>query len=381
MTPPRRYPALDLLRVAAISMVMMSHTAGMLQRVAALRMIRGGLWLGVDLFMLISGWLLGGQLLRDASRGRFDPRRFYVKRWLRTLPPYYAMLVILYFAGAPRVGGLDGVEYEMDLRHWGRPEGIPWWTVLTHLTFLQRYVPPNLYGVSWSLCVEEHFYLLLPAVVWLLMRKPRFAVVAGLVVAVEALAVCCRLATFTGGEWVPQATHLRCHGLFVGLMFAWLNLHRPEAWAKWGPHAVRLGIVGCLATLAVMASVPDHPVAWTYVGVPTVGTWTLALLFLPCVHEGSPWSRIGFPGLQYMGELTYSIYLVHNVIPRAWLGGHSAEAGLRGFLLRVVLVLAFSVLLHHLVERPGLALRERVLQWWDGSPARHRRAVAPYRDA
>ncbi|HXK20103.1 MAG TPA: acyltransferase, partial [Polyangiaceae bacterium] len=165
------YPTLDVLRIVAITMTMLAHASGLVDRLAPLRPFKSGLWLGVDLFMLISGWLLGGQLLRDAARGTFDPRRFYVKRWLRTLPPYYFMLLILYFFGAPHVGGLDGTEYiiapsRVDHLH----SALPWSVVLTHLTFLQRYVPPNLYSVSWSLCVEEHFYLILPLIVVILAR-------------------------------------------------------------------------------------------------------------------------------------------------------------------------------------------------------------------
>ena len=369
---PRRYPTLDLLRLVAITLTMLAHASGIVQRVFFFRPFQGGLWMGVDLFMLISGWLLGGQLLRDARRGNFAPRRFYVKRWLRTLPPYYFMLVVLYCFGLPHVGGLDGTEHVIDTARTDHLHpGLPWQVIVTHLTFLQRYIPPNLYGVSWSLCVEEHFYLFLPLVVMALMRWPRLSFAVALVVVIEAFAVACRVATFNDYTWAPQETHMRCHGLFIGMLFSWINIHRPEYWARLGRFATAFGLVGIVASLAVMASISDTaPTRWAYIGVPTIGTWALALLFIACVHERSPFSRASFPGLQYLGELTYPIYLVHNVLPRAWLGEHSGQAGLRGVVLRLVLVGGCSALLHHVIERPALRFREWVLKRWQPSPAR-----------
>jgi peptidoglycan/LPS O-acetylase OafA/YrhL len=222
--------------------------------------------------------------------------------------------------------------------------------------------------VSWSLCVEEHFYLFLPLIILAIMRWPRLRVVVAIVAAFELLAVVCRFATFTGVEWTPQQTHMRCDGLFIGMFFAWVAIHRPRYWAWLGraaPWAFALGVAG---TAIVMATIPSHPTAWTYVFVPTIATWTLALFFFPCVHESSVLSRINFYGLQYLGELTYAIYLVHNVLPRAWLGGHAAEGGLRGLLVRVGLVGGASVLLHHVVERPAMRLRQHVLNRWRAEP-------------
>lgn len=366
MNPQKhRYPALDLLRLVAITLTMMAHARGIAEHVFFLRPIRGGLWLGVDLFMLISGWLLGGQLLREASSGTFDQIRFYVKRWLRTLPPYYFMLVVLFFFGAPHVGGVDGTEYVIDTTKsdfFG--SSLSWQVIVTHLTFLQRYVPPNLYGVSWSLCVEEHFYLLLPFVVMLLARWPRALAIVLMVLGLQALAIVCRSLTFTDLSWSPQQSHMRCDGLFLGLALAWLKLNRPLLWARLGRATPWLGSIGVAGTLLVMASIPDVPSRWTYVGVPTAATWTLSLLLLAGVHDDSPLSRFNFPGLRYLGELTYAVYLVHNVLPRAWLGAHSGEAGLRGFVLRIALVGVCSVLLHHVVERPALRLRDSLLRTW-----------------
>jgi peptidoglycan/LPS O-acetylase OafA/YrhL len=332
-------------------MTMLTHTPGLVERVFFLRPFRNGTWLGVDLFMLISGWLLGRQLLRESAQGGIDPWRFYVRRWLRTLPPYYAMLAVLYCADGPQFGGHP-----------------PFRTVLKHLLFLQVYLPPNLYGVSWSLCVEEHFYLLLPLIVWGLGRRGSLTAVAFLVFGLETASIAGRWVAYTGADYVPEITHLRCHGLFVGFLFAWVNVHRSGLWAKVGPWALRLGFAGIVSSVLVMQSVPGVQSRWTYVWVPTFGTWTLAMMFVGCVHEACAWSRFRVRGLEYAGALTYAVYLTHTLIPRAWLGGHSAEAGVRGMVVRLTLVLVFSVALHETIERPALRLRDWLFRKWLAVP-------------
>jgi peptidoglycan/LPS O-acetylase OafA/YrhL len=342
----RRYPTLDLLRLIAIAFTMMAHTPSLTHRIFFLAPFSNCFWLGVDLFMLISGWLLGGQLLREITRGTVRPFRFYMKRWLRTLPPYYAMLLILYFGRGPQFSA-----------------PLPFGVVLSHFLFFQQYAGRNEFGVSWSLCVEEHFYLVLPVIVIFLLRGAGILRVVLLVMGAEALSIMCRAMSYSVNMDVPYLSHLRCHGLFVGLLFAWISIHNERLWVRMGRVATIAACVGLVSTLWIMSSVPQEHSRWTFVWVPTFGTWTLALIFLACVHEASAFSRVSFKGLRYLGELTYSMYLVHDVIPREWFGvSHAGESGLRGIVIRIGLVLGLSMLLHHAIEWPALRLRERLLR-------------------
>lgn len=346
--PPRRYTALDLLRVLALLMTILAHTPSLVASIPGLSLLRGGLWLGVDLFMLISGWLLGGQLLREAAGGRLDPLRFYVKRWMRTLPPYYAMLVLLQFI-CPPMSGLARLQ---------------------HALFIQQYVGNNQYMVSWSLCVEEHFYLLLPVLITLLVRRPRLGTLIGLVVSIEAIAIVCRIFAYVPGK-IPELTHMRWHGLFLGLAFAWIQLHRATLWAWLGRQTAWLAPIGILSTMLVMHYArPGSPSHWTFIVAPTVGTWTLAFAFIAFVHDASPLSRIRFPGLEYLGGLTYAIYLTHNVWQRGLVDIGGGAGTLRGALWRFGIVFVAALLLHHLVERPALRLREYVISRWRAAPRR-----------
>ena len=340
-----RFPTLDLLRLVAIGMTVLAHTPNLVLKVPGLASTRNALWMGVDLFMLISGWLLGGQLLREDERGPMSPWRFYFKRWMRTLPPYYFMLLTLYFLpGAPEFHG---------------PQS--WKVILTHLTFTQVYGGDLRYMISWSLCVEEHFYLVLPLVV-LLLRKVRSLPIALLLTfALEAVAVGSRFANFDANETIPFLPHERSHGLFLGLLFALMYQRHPLVWERLGRMATLLGVVGIVGTIAVLVTVPPPPSRWMFIAAPTLGTWTFAMVFIPCVHGSSAWSRFSFRGLTYLGGLTYAIYLTHNVLPRSLVEMMGGAGTLKGMLWRFICMAGAALFVHHLVERPFLAIRQRLL--------------------
>lgn len=337
---PQRYPALDLLRVVAVSMTLLVHAPSVAEQLPVISSVHLGLNLGVDLFMLISGWLLGGQLIRDHLKGELSARRFYLKRWLRTLPAFYAVLLVLCFAGALSDAGSAAIA--------------------SHFLFLQEYLELQQYGVSWSLCVEEHFYLVLPLLVPALVRwgSARRVLLAAVVVSVLEMMV--RTAVYQPGQHLPYLSHLRSEGLFLGLGLAYVAQCRPLAWVWLGRHCHWLCVVGVPATGLAMLLSRTAPSLLFFTWLPTLGTWALALAFVASVHESSWLSRLSLPGARYLGELTYSIYLVHTLAPpllqHGWLRllGDSSAATL-------ALTLALSVLLHHGVERPFLRLRARLL--------------------
>ena len=207
---------------------------------------------------------------------------------------------------------------------------------------------------------------MLPLLVAALSRARALWVAIAAIFAIEAVAIAARLDAFPlDREGIPMVTHLRWHGLFIGLLLAYIALRHNRLWARLGALAPWLGIAGVLGTIAVMATTGAPPSRWMFVVVPTLGTWTMAMVFLPCVHPVSRWSRISFPGLRYAGELTYSLYLVHAVIPKAWLGDKVTASPVTGFAVRFALMVGCAMLLHHLIERPALWLRARTLAAWD----------------
>ena len=140
-----RYANLDFVRALAILLVVNCHSGSIFAAAplsAALQL--GGK--GVELFFVLSGWLLGRQILIELRQtGRVEFRRFWLRRWMRTLPAYYAVLTVISLYILSRGN-----------------QPLRW----SYLYFGQAYVSGMPYfGISWSLCVEEHFYLVVaPAV-------------------------------------------------------------------------------------------------------------------------------------------------------------------------------------------------------------------------
>ncbi len=144
-----RLAGLDTLRAIAITIVILFHLQGFLP--AALHPVAGVGWMGVDLFFVLSGYLIGGQILRPYATGdRVNLAEFYCRRAYRILPAYLVILLLYFFVPA--------------WREW--PGLAAGWKFLTFTENLFLNYPADLaFSHAWSLCVEEHFYLLLPLIV------------------------------------------------------------------------------------------------------------------------------------------------------------------------------------------------------------------------
>jgi len=135
-----RLPGLDVLRAAAILMVIVAHYPKASTGVMV-RLLNFG-WTGVDLFFVLSGYLIGGQLWKPLAAGEgVLLKEFYLRRLLRTLPAYYVVLGVYFVLAA-----VTQVTAPTP----------PW----KFLVFAQNFRIPSTFTPSWSLCVEEQFYLM-----------------------------------------------------------------------------------------------------------------------------------------------------------------------------------------------------------------------------
>ncbi|HEX8387309.1 MAG TPA: acyltransferase, partial [Rubricoccaceae bacterium] len=236
-----RVANLDLLRAVAITLVVASNAAvevgvgpGLGGRVAS-----SG-WVGVDLFFVLSGWLVGGLYWRELARdGRVRTGRFWGRRWLRTVPAY---LVALHVVFAAKWALSDGA-LPYDPRY---------------LLFVQNYeAHMPFWAVSWSLCVEEHFYLALPFALGAALRS-RFGMDALLVAALVVSAVA-RVLTVEPGDplYGPHytMTHTRMEGLVLGVWAAFVYHRRQARWPAL-ERAARLAVVPGLLLVAAVPLLP-----------------------------------------------------------------------------------------------------------------------------
>ncbi len=325
----RRNVSLDTLRSAAIVLVVNCHIVARFAdgRLPAVRL--GGK--GVDLFFVLSGWLLGHYLLAEVRRtGTVDVRRFWLRRWLRTLPAYY---VVLAYTMA-----------WMLFRH--GPGSLRW----EYLVFAQNYMPELPYfHVSWSLCVEEHFYLVVAPLLLFFAAVPRARFLA--VPLLLAPAVC----RWTGWYGSDGQTHVRYDQCAAGVVLAAAAVFRPVLWRWLCRAAPLLALVGLAAAL-------ENVYARTWSGWPDLGTgaWTLIFAsFVLLANSSDFWRwRARVPGCRYVAERSYSLYLIH-VEALAIVSWMKVESLPLAFVLTWGIGLLLAELLYRTVERPLMQARER----------------------
>ena len=356
-----RLPGLNLLRAWAIVWVMLFHSyivGGLGEGFAGLQ--RYG-WMGVDLFFVLSGYLIGYQLLAPLARGEpLALADFYRRRAFRILPAFLVVLAI--YVAWPAAREAPGLQ--------------PAWQFLTFtLNLLIDYAHNQAFSHAWSLCVEEHFYLLFPWLAWWLMRPPSVgkavAVGLGLVafgmavrgyVWLHAMAPVRELdgpafgLRFVEGIYYP--TWARLDGLLAGVALAALRIGRPQLWAHLQAH--RGGVLAAGGVLFALA-------VWLFgerLGfAPSVFGYPLLSLALALCVVGSLGMRWQLPGAGWLARISYSLYLSHKLALHAvatWWVGPWLLHGLTAFALYAAGVLAVGAALYYAVERPFLRWRERL---------------------
>jgi peptidoglycan/LPS O-acetylase OafA/YrhL len=355
-----RLPGLDLLRAVAIGWVMLYHLAS--YGIDMPWVVAHG-WMGVDLFFVLSGYLIGGQLLRPYANGeQAGWGEFMLRRAFRVLPAYYTVLA-LYFA-FPAFRESDGIA--------------PLWQFLSFTTnIFPDYVHNRAYSHAWSLCVEEHFYLLLPPAVWLVARNPGsrkvMAIAAGLLLGGVVLRGWLwqhEVGPYTGDasfvvryvEEIYNPTYTRLDGLLAGVMLAAVEIFRPACWARAMKLAPFFLLVGLAGLFACMRLAPES-LAGALVAFPLLAL-SFACLVVAATSPATWIGRFAVPGVRPVAMISFSLYLTHKQV-------YSLVDKQFGQLLEGSDLLAFAAyngaallaagLLYLAVERPALTLRDRVL--------------------
>jgi peptidoglycan/LPS O-acetylase OafA/YrhL len=361
---PTRLTGLDTLRAIAIALVLLSHYNGFVARGSTFGFVGEVGWAGVDLFFVLSGYLIGNQLLAPAARGEsLSLKTFFARRLLRTLPNYYAVLAVYLLLPHSPI--------------WGKTMAPVW----NFLTFTQNF--GMMYGQtfthSWSLCIEEQFYFVLPLAVLVLVRPGRKPwLLWGAMAAAIAAGMTARGMAFMNGQEafaapVYYATWARFDELLPGVAIAMLKNFHPAAFARLLKHANALFMAGLASAVAVLYGVLNE--APSVFAANAVGFSLLAMSFalLTCAAlSPSCWlNRLRIPGAASLALWSYAVYLVHKPVFMA-LRPEIARRGIDPAApLTILAVMALGIfggwLLYRLVETPFMRLRAR---WYPaGAPA------------
>ena len=334
-----RIPSLDGLRALSILMVFIAHLAGTQQFPLSAHTgnFLGLGELGVHVFFVISGFLITGLLLDELKvDGGINLGRFYFRRTLRIFPPYYVYLGVVFVMGT--IGWFQLAPH--DLAH--------------GLTYTSNYYPGRSWflGHTWSLSVEEQFYLLWPAL--LVLAGPRRAIV---VAAWTVLLVpIVRLGSWELMRWASDGVGHRfetvADAIAVGCVLAGIRpwLHRSALYlrALASPWFAAVPVIVFAANLS-----HDHPVVYFVAGlfVTNIG---IAACLDRCVtfSEGPVGTLLNARLMVFVGSISYSLYLWQQLFLN-----RASAAATSTFPLNVSLAICAALASYYIVERPSLRLR------------------------
>lgn len=353
-----RILALDILRGCAVLLVIGRHQTpfpeGEFFKPLMDLWLRGG-WIGVDLFFVLSGFFVSGLLFREHLKyGSLSFPRFFVRRGFKIYPSFYVMIattVLVYHA----VG-----------------RAIPPRRLWSELLYLQSY-RFGLWDHTWSLAVEEHFYVLLPLTLILLLlghsRSPdpfrAVPLITG-VLAVGCLALRIERAVLFPFTYIGHlfATHLRLDGLAFGVLISYGYHYHQARFQEFTLPRVRALVVAGIALLlpAFVWQLETHP--FIYTGGLTLFYLGSGLIMASALDWELPSSGIARL-LGFIGAQSYSIYLWH-LPTKAWIVPWLERAlptppgPLLDFAVYFLAALATGIVTGLLVEVPFLRLRDRL---------------------
>jgi peptidoglycan/LPS O-acetylase OafA/YrhL len=359
---------LDFLRMLAISGVFVVHVlAVMMPHLPWWFAFLGGGGFGVELFFALSGFLIGTILIREGLQLRRPAMllQFYVRRWFRTLPLFFLFVPI-------------NVAVELFARH----HRLNWGEIWQHALFLRNLTGVHItfFAESWSLAIEEWFYLLFPACLLLGLRFTRRfdLVLLTTAVAFFLFSTIARMysasspqASWTTGQ--RETVILRFDAIMVGVIAAWLSLRYPRQWKQFARSSMIAGIVLFAILYISIWHVAGHNVIWSADNSYFACTFRFTLFslsFALLLPSASLWKirRETFFSKQVrrIALWSYALYLVQLPIITTlqyYLAGNTTQPfwnALGIFMLEVVACLLFSALLYRCFESRCTHLRERI---------------------
>ncbi|PZR13803.1 MAG: acyltransferase [Flavobacterium psychrophilum] len=358
---------LDHLRALAILLVLGFHyQLGYFGRPEWTKQFNQFGWTGVDLFFVLSGFLISSQLFAQMNKGKtISLKEFFLKRFFRIIPIYF-VVVGIYFC----------------FPFFREKEALP--PLWKFLTFTQNFgLDIKHFGTfshAWSLCVEEHFYLFLPLILILLQTTQLFKKGYLLLVILFVAGFATRLYSWyegylpaTGGEsslaswteFVYYPTYNRLDGLLVGVSIAAIYQYLPRAWNKistYGNHLILVGLV--LLTIAYFFCSDLSAYTTSIVGFPFISIG-YGFLVMGAVCPASFLYKWNSKITTLIATLSYGIYLSHkgviHMVQEIFSDWGIDKNGSVMFLICIAFCVLVAWLLRLTIEKPFMKWRDTVL--------------------
>jgi peptidoglycan/LPS O-acetylase OafA/YrhL len=346
----RRVPELDSLRALAAAIVLRFHLQPSSFAVG---------WTGVDLFFVLSGYLITKIILENSgSRGFF--LSFYARRGLRIWPIYYLSFLAIVLLN-------PWLSYPQPLTDW------PYYLTYTqNVQYLWHHEPSPFHVAfrhTWTLALEEQFYLIWPALVIVMGRKRLIPLCVGVIL--------CAYLSRAGGYFTrsPYSLYIlpaRCDGFALGGLLAALLFGIPRGSESFRRIRLGVGLTALLATTYFVWGLRQYGMVGCF-GLPTPPDPAPTLLMINLFYFGivglticlcghTLLAPLRFPPLAYLGQISYGIYIYHNMVYWAWDGfpkDFNNNQPWTVWVLKVATTVTLAVISWHLIEKPILGLKDR----------------------
>lgn len=359
----RYIPAIDGLRAIAVIAVVLYHLG--------FTWIPGG-FLGVDLFFVISGYVITRLLLDSIARsGGLDLRAFYKARMRRLLPPLvFMMLTTAIFIGIWAPETARRFASDSPFAFIG---AMNWWLVFRQTDYFDSIARPPLLQHTWSLGVESQFYLIWPLILLLVLRYlgknkiPGAALIIAAVSGITLLVVSYQVdaASTSQISHVYFGTDTHSIGLFLGaaLAVSWIPQNLKADVEKRAQDFIDgIGVIGFIGIIAVFLFIDETDPTLYKLAFPLAGIFGCAII-TSIVHPASRFAPILSSRVAvWIGERSYSIYLWHWVVFQVTRPAVDIEGSAWALTaLRILIVFALADISLRLVELP---IRSGLVEYW-----------------
>ncbi|MCP4553341.1 MAG: acyltransferase [Bacteroidetes bacterium] len=362
-----QFHGLDHLRAVAIILVLIFHYTYFFEHPTWWPSFANFGWTGVDLFFVLSGFLITYPLLKKIKNGqKILYKHFFIKRTLRILPVYLVVVAIY---------SLFPILRERDTL----PE------LWRYLTFTHNFgldaSITNAFSHAWSLCVEEHFYIFLPLTLIVLQNKKWFKYSYLIIVTLFIACFFLRKYFWVNGylinlesnknislwtEHVYFPTYNRLDGLLVGVTVAGIYIFSPMLWNKLSKRGNLLVSIGCVILALCYFFCSDLATyETTFVGFPLISIG-YGVLVMGAISPSSFLYRIKSSIMVFIAKLSYGIYLIHKIaiyVAQTVCSdlGLDPSSGLM-VIISAISCLLMALVLYIVVEKPFMALRRKILK-------------------
>lgn len=351
-----RVNSLDILRSLAIILVIIFHYSFFVSHKDNFGLISNNGWIGVDLFFVLSGYLISNQIFKALRLEKFSIIQFYIKRLFKTLPNYYFVLA-LYFI-IPSFAE--------------KPMALPLWK---YIIFIQNFnLPVSGFSQSWSLCVEEQFYLLFPFLALWLYRKNNLlhililTMLGGLLLRGmlwQHLDTTNNLKQFATIIYYP--TYCRLDGFICGIVVALIQNNYHRLWHKithYGNSLLAIGMVLLACFITIITNRTSFLSAT--IGFPGISI-SFAIIILAALSNNSLLSKYRIPFCNRLALWSYAIYLLQKPVS-VLCANYFSSIGLNNNAYLIIFInfliqILSGYIMFYLLESRFMLLRNKILRY------------------